>query len=234
MHVFTSPQLSPSTAHLLSLAFSLIYVGSIYVSSQARLSFHGKHATIAGNGSGTSSATVSSTASSSTASNGPRGRMKDERWRDDPDVIKARLVAVSTATLACCFVVYFLLYRAILPEHISLFDVPARLGFISSLPPNTSLSLWEILRPHLVTPVLFLGPLYAVHLSRAFPGQTWWSWEMNVRRVLCTWQGIRNILVVRILSVTFINPLRYKTGTCNGRNRFSRMHNFYSPSRWSV
>jgi len=36
-------------------------------------------------------------------SNGqPRPKEHDERWRDDPDVIKARLVAVGLATLVCC------------------------------------------------------------------------------------------------------------------------------------
>jgi len=28
--------------------------------------------------------------------------MKSERWRDDPDVIRARLAAVSVATVVCC------------------------------------------------------------------------------------------------------------------------------------
>jgi hypothetical protein len=78
------------------------------------------------------------------------------------------------------------------------------LGFISNFPPHTSLSSWEILRPHLVTPVLYLGPLYAIYLSRGFPGQKWWSWETNVRCGLCTWQATRNVFAVRILSATFI------------------------------
>lgn len=57
--------------------------------------------------------------------------------------------------------------------------------------------VWDVLKPHLITPVLFLGPLYAIWLSGVMPGQRYWSWEMHVRRGLWTWQGIRNVLVVR-------------------------------------
>ena len=40
-----------------------------------------------------------------TANGQARPKEQDERWRDDPDVIKARLTAVGLATLVCCFVV---------------------------------------------------------------------------------------------------------------------------------
>lgn len=57
-------------------------MGSIYLSKNTRLSFSSKTVKVA---------------------NG-QARLKeaDERWRDDPDVIKARLVAVGVATVICC------------------------------------------------------------------------------------------------------------------------------------
>lgn len=36
--------------------------------------------------------------------------MKNERWGDDPDVIKARLAAVSVATVVCCLGVFAVLF----------------------------------------------------------------------------------------------------------------------------
>jgi hypothetical protein len=80
--VFPVPPLSTTFAHLLSLSFVFGYVGSIYLSKNSRLSFSGKVIHVA-NGQA-------------------RPKEQDERWRDDPDVIKARLVAVGFATLVCC------------------------------------------------------------------------------------------------------------------------------------
>jgi prenyl protein peptidase len=80
--VFPVPPLSTASAHLLSLLFAFAYVGSIYLSKNSRLSFSGK--------------TVH------TWNGQARSKEQDERWRDDPDVIRARLAAVGTAALLCC------------------------------------------------------------------------------------------------------------------------------------
>ena len=85
--LFSQPLLSTSSAHALSLCLGGIYVGSLYLSKHARLSFSSS------GGGGTGIAV-------------PREKQKDERWRDDPDVIRARLVAVSIATVVCCMVVF--------------------------------------------------------------------------------------------------------------------------------
>ena len=78
--VFPVPPLSTTFAHLLSLFFTTTYVGSIYLLKNSRLLFSNKvvHTTNA------------------------RLKEQDERWRDDPDVIKARLAAVGFATFVCC------------------------------------------------------------------------------------------------------------------------------------
>lgn len=51
--------------------------------------------------------------------------------------------------------------------------------------------------PHLVTPVLFLGPLYAKYLGSTLPFQKLWTFETNVVKKFGSWQGARNFLLVR-------------------------------------
>lgn len=78
-------------ANILSVGLGLTYVGSLYLSKNARLSF--------------SSSKPNTTPD---APDQPRDKESNERWRDDPDVIRARLVAVSSATVVCCVGVYAL------------------------------------------------------------------------------------------------------------------------------
>lgn len=77
-----SDLLSTRSAHALAAAYALSYVGSIYVSKGARLSF--------------------SNTKSNLEFGYARPKEQHERWRDDPDVIRARLVAVGTVTIFCC------------------------------------------------------------------------------------------------------------------------------------
>lgn len=99
--VFPVPPLAPLTAHSLAIVFSGTYIASIYVSKNTRLSFKTSPPTTAASGQDAR----------------PKARQQDERWRDDPDVIKARLVAVSIATLLCCAVIGALL-AGLVPAHI--------------------------------------------------------------------------------------------------------------------
>ena len=65
-----------------------------------------------------------------------------------------------------------------------------RLGFDFSAP-------WlEQLLPCLVTPLLFLGPLYAYWLSGRLPFQWRWGWRRSVFPLFTTWQGVRNYVMV--------------------------------------
>ena len=48
------------------------------------------------------------------------------------------------------------------------------------------------LLPYLVTPILYLGPLYATFLDSKLPFQSGWSWGRDVLPVFNTWVGIRN------------------------------------------
>jgi prenyl protein peptidase len=88
-----SPIISSSSALLITLSFAFIYVGSLYLSKNARLSFVSKPYRVQPG-----------------REDEERKKMKNERWRDDPDVIRARLAAVSVATVVCCLGVFAVLF----------------------------------------------------------------------------------------------------------------------------
>jgi prenyl protein peptidase len=50
--------------------------------------------------------------------------------------------------------------------------------------------------PHLITPLLFLGPLYGQFVRGTLPGQCNWSFQEDVLSFLFSVTGIRNYLVV--------------------------------------
>ncbi|KAF9077679.1 hypothetical protein BDP27DRAFT_1208383 [Rhodocollybia butyracea] len=164
-----STTLSPHTAHLLGVAFASIYVGSIYVLKTTRLVF-------------TTQPTKAGPADK------PRERMRahNERWRDDPDVIKSRITAVSIATVLCVGIICWI--------HQSVPVALAGLGLWPFLPSSLS-SIYCTLAPHLVTPLLFLGPLYASFLSSS---SRYDSLAARTRTLFFNWAGLRNYVVAPI------------------------------------
>lgn len=88
-----SPTLSRSSALLISLSSAVVYVGSLYLSKNARLSFVSKPRP-----------------EKPGREDQEREKMENERWRDDPDVMRARLAAVSGATVVCCLGVFVVLF----------------------------------------------------------------------------------------------------------------------------
>ena len=79
--VFSTPPLSTTAAHSLTLLFAFCYVAPLYLWKNARVSFGGNHVQ---------------------AGNGTRGR-------DDTAVIRARLVTSVMTTILCCGIVFGLL-----------------------------------------------------------------------------------------------------------------------------
>lgn len=171
------PPLSPLQATLLALFFVSSYVGSLYISKNARLSFVSKSVKLP---------------------DGQIRRKQDkERWRDDSDVIRARLTAVALSTVLSCFVVYWVRLRAFAVRtttsawcvFLSIVqtasearaDTLKRLGFTAPHP----------VVAHLITPVLFLGPLYAMSLYRTLPFQKLY----NLNNV--TWIHFKSLLGIR-------------------------------------
>lgn len=92
--VFLNPPISLSTAHSLAVFFAGSYVGSLYLSKNARLTFKKAPAKALRDGE-------------------QRLKENDERWRDDPDVIRARLSAVTLSTASSCAVVLGLVWKLI-------------------------------------------------------------------------------------------------------------------------
>src|SRR5262249_34589796 len=86
------PLISETSAHLLTAAFAGLYVGSLYISKNARLHFS-QPATAPQNGFA-------------------RQKEQGERWRDDPHVIKSRIIAVTLASLACAITVFVTVWRS--------------------------------------------------------------------------------------------------------------------------
>ncbi|KAF4577474.1 hypothetical protein EYR40_003015 [Pleurotus pulmonarius] len=169
--IFLSPPFTNLESLILTTSFALLYVGSLYVSKHARLSFVAKVVPPPRDGA-------------------ERRRHDSERWRDDPDVIRARLIAVTIVSLVSCTIVFGALWQSIGPESIevTLEATLVRLGFSM---PEFSL---DALLPHLITPLLFLGPLYALYLDFSSPYPATGSFK----DVLFSWQGTRNYVVAPI------------------------------------
>jgi len=168
-----SPVISSSSAFLITLSFAVIYVGSLYLSKNARLSFEPYQAKPG-------------------REDEERKKAKNERWRDDPDVIRARLAAVSIATVVCCLGVFVVLFHHV-GGMVQDFDVVAkntlfRLGFLSPFGLSSVLA-------HVVTPLLFLGPLFCSYLRQELPFQRNWMWQTHVVARFLSIHGLRNYLI---------------------------------------
>ncbi|CAL1698868.1 unnamed protein product [Somion occarium] len=171
---FPFPPITVFQAHLLAAFFTFSYVGSLYISKNARLRFSSKAV--------------------DTSGEMPRTREEEERWRDDPDVIKARLLAASLSTFVDCAAVFLLFWhldggrKALIRGSLS--GVLIRLGFRSSK------DAAEALLPCLTAPALFIGPIYVCFLSSTLPFQSEWSVRGTLLPIIWSWQGWRNYFVV--------------------------------------
>ncbi|KAJ6546694.1 hypothetical protein DFH09DRAFT_989507 [Mycena vulgaris] len=143
-------RLSTLSSHLLALLFSSSYVGSLYVVKNARIRFTAGEAQYRVQSGG----------------------------RDDPAIIRARLSAVTIASVFTCGAVSFLISGSVVPSARTL----AVLGLSW---PTSILSCLQ-------TPLLFLGPLYASYLGVSLPAQANYFLQRDFTDVFCTWTGFRN------------------------------------------
>ncbi|KAI0641398.1 CAAX protease self-immunity-domain-containing protein [Trametes meyenii] len=175
--VFANPPIPLSTAHAFAAFFTLSYVGSLYLSKSARLSFK--------NG-----------VSLSTRPGEERAKEHDERWRNDPGVIRARLLAASVSTAVSVAALYWLV-QSVTPESeknqlSALVSTLARLGITVDF---LGTSPFLIVLPCLVAPTLYLGPLYVAWLCETLPFQRRWSVQVSLRPLFTTWVGLRNYVI---------------------------------------
>lgn len=108
--------------------------------------------------------------------------------RDDPSVIKARLTAVSASTVGSLLGVGAIVWKA--GHFESVWDAvqPAleQLGLVLPSP---------AFRPLLLTPLLYLGPLYTAWLDQSLPFMNQWSFKRDVVRKFMSWTGVRNYFI---------------------------------------
>ncbi|KAI1784169.1 hypothetical protein LXA43DRAFT_976809 [Ganoderma leucocontextum] len=177
--VFPAPPISLSTAHAFAAFFTFSYVGSLYVSKNARLSFRDD-------------------VSLNVRDGEERVKKTDERWRNDPGVIRARLFAATMSTVGSVLAVYWLV-GSVIPEaekskrsSVVIESTLFRLGITLDFARNNTL---YIVLPCLIAPILYLGPLYAIYLWEALPFQRRWSLADNFLSTLTSWIGLRNFVV---------------------------------------
>jgi len=173
MLLFTQPVLTPTSAFFITFSFAATYVGGLYLSKNTRTIF----ASVQYHGDGKT----------------PREKLREERWRNDPDVIRARIIAVMFSTFACCLAVFAVLWKYSDGMFNSAHATLRRLGFLS---PGSLLpfDIWSY-SAHFVTPILFLGPLFGSFLGGQLPWQKNWSWNTHVHLKFFSIQGIRDYCV---------------------------------------
>ena len=179
MHTPQAP-LSLKDAHLINAVLTIGYVLPLYFTKYTRLSF-----------------------SKTQANNGSRSKNPSERWRDDPTVIKARLLSVSASVVASLFLMHYI----VVSDQNNATNVSRHslelLSFIRS-----SQGVWDTatrylgfsfrihdLPAHFVTPMLFLGPLYGRYLARDLPFMRPGTLNEPNKNAF-DWIGFRNYVIV--------------------------------------
>ncbi|KAG8687274.1 hypothetical protein FRC09_013594, partial [Ceratobasidium sp. 395] len=108
--------------------------------------------------------------------------------RDDPEVIKARLLAVSASTVGSMVGVGVIVWKA--GNLSSLWNaIQPSTKLLGLVPPSPAL------RPLLLTPLLYLGPLYSAWLDESLPFMADWSYQRDIVKKFASWTGIRNFFM---------------------------------------
>jgi prenyl protein peptidase len=178
--------ITPSTAWLLSAFFATSYVGSLYIFPAGRLRFNNERVEV--------------------GRNAERARTLNERWRNDPATIRARLSGVALSTVLSCFVIYAVVTKT------GSWKV-SHLSFLSSLLNELQWGDWEsisqamhllgIVYSHIpisawfLAPLLYTGSFYVQMLDRELPFQRNWSLRTSLGPLFTSWLGFRNIIAVR-------------------------------------
>ncbi|KAJ8657162.1 hypothetical protein O0I10_007242 [Lichtheimia ornata] len=105
--------------------------------------------------------------------------------RDHPIVIRKRIQSVIVASLASLVVVW-----AVVPSQYHLIQL---LGI--ALPRGSVLEMIGLFGPVALTAVLFLGPLTQLYYEQQLPFQSNFSFQYDVKDVVCSWVGQRNYIV---------------------------------------
>lgn len=151
--------ISSLTATALALGFAFIYVGSLYVFPSTRLLF--------------ATNLDKATLGSPQPLDRERAKLAHEKWRDDPEIIKARFMVIGLASAICCAIVSALLWD-LSQDVMTGWDLARLTCRYLGLVPGDSIL------PHLITPLLYLGPLVAMFLGEELPFQRYFSLSLTI------------------------------------------------------
>lgn len=104
--------------------------------------------------------------------------------RDDPQVIKARIKAVTVASVISAAVIGYILQQ-----------LQAQETLVQAL--GLSLSIDTVIRTLLLTCLLFLGPLTVIFFNQELPFQKHFCFESDVKWMFETLEGARNYIMVK-------------------------------------
>ena len=110
--------------------------------------------------------------------------------RNDPPVILARMKAVTVASFVSAAIVWYLLQASEAKESVILV-----LGLEQ---PSEIMHSVKLLRPLLLTCLLFLGPLAVMFFDQELPLQKYFSFERDVKMNAMSLLGQRNYVVVSL------------------------------------
>ncbi|GAA5840770.1 hypothetical protein JCM11251_001693 [Rhodosporidiobolus azoricus] len=198
------PLLSTTSTLLASTGFTTAYLSSIYLLPSTRVSPSNPHKK------------TDAPPEQDIASSIPAASSAPPRDRNHPAVIKARLVAVSLASLSSCAAFPLLVspwartslasYRLALPIATKLLGFSLRPSASSSFFPTADL-VRLILYPLGLTASLFAGTWYVQYLAGDLPWQKGWTsggWWKTVKSKFDGWRGMRNYVVAPLTEeVTF-------------------------------
>ncbi|KAF9507444.1 hypothetical protein BS47DRAFT_1373896 [Hydnum rufescens UP504] len=156
------------TTHLLQALFAISYVSSIYLHPNGRLHFKPTS----------------------------DGRIAASRSRNDPVVIKTRLIAVTLATLASCTIVFLVIWRDSNDPNNNFSNALAKCLFLLGLAPPFSSP--RMILPYLLVPLLYSGPIFTTFLASSLPLQKRWSFKRDVYDAVVSYEGLRNYLIAPI------------------------------------
>lgn len=213
--------LSPTSTLLISSAFTTAYVGSVYLFPHTRISISSP------------SPAPSTPAPAEGAPLPPAAPTSGPpRDRNHPQVIRARLCAVSLSSLLSALSIPRLV-RWLAPHAAPIPPLHHLLGFSC---PSTTDGVGRLVGlPLALTASLFAGSLYITWLCEAMPGQKRWTWQ-EAKREFGGWTGLRTLLVVsrsaKVQAGHFANRST-TAGTFNGGDRVPLVHCYCVGSGWT-
>ncbi|KAK4053236.1 CAAX prenyl protease [Microbotryomycetes sp. JL221] len=197
--------LSPATAALLSSTYTCLYVGAVILVPPFPVVNPPKSSSRATVRTDDPRHVVEPVVAAQATTNKVNERPNDSpivRDRNDPAVIKSRLVAVTIATVvSLSSSIHTIMSNSTKPHWSTILSLlglgikPPLSSLSSSSSTTTVIQRWTrlVCIPLGLTASLFFGSLYISWLTQSLPGQQFGTWQ-HIKREYLTWQGLRNFV----------------------------------------